>query len=203
MLAPRFRLYRFLTLSILLFCVVFIPACTRSENNNTERTPVLSGPPSTTYPMPPLKGKSVSELGWELSDGEHNILSDYRGKVLVLDFYATWCGPCRQSVPHLIELQRRYEKDGLKIVGLNVGGPDDQERVSDFARELGIQYTLALPDDALISLLLSDSNSIPQTFIFDRNGELMKRFIGYGPASENEIGQVVESALKSPATQVN
>jgi thiol-disulfide isomerase/thioredoxin len=153
--------------------------------------------------MPPLKRKSVSQLGWELSDGEHNILSDYKGKVLVLDFYATWCAPCRQSVPHLIELQRRYEKDGLKIVGLNVGGPDDQERVSDFARELGIQYTLALPDDALISLLLSDSNSIPQTFIFDRNGELMKRFIGYGPASENEIGQVVESALKSPATQVN
>jgi peroxiredoxin len=103
----------------------------------------------------------------------------------------------------LIELQRRYEKDGLKIVGLNVGGPDDQEKVSDFARELGIQYTLALPDDALISLLLSDNNSIPQTFVFDRSGELKKHFIGYGPASEDEIGRTVESALKSPATQAN
>jgi thiol-disulfide isomerase/thioredoxin len=203
MMVARVRLYWSLTLSILLVCIAFTPACTSREGNKTERTPVLSGPPSTTYPMPPLNGKSVSELGWELSDGQHNILSDYKGKVLVLDFYATWCEPCRQSVPHLIELQRRYENDGLRIVGLNVGGPEDQEKVSDFARELGIQYTLALPDDALISLLLSDSNSIPQTFIFDRNGELKKHFIGYGPATEDEIGRIVESALESPATQAN
>jgi thiol-disulfide isomerase/thioredoxin len=203
MLVARVRLYWSLTPSILLVCIVFTPACTSRKNNKTEPTPVLSGQPSTTYPMPPLNRKSVSELGWELSDGQHNILSDYKGKVLVLDFYATWCGPCRQSVPHLIELQRRYENDGLKIVGLNVGGPDDQEKVSDFARELGIQYTLALPDDELIRLLLSGSDSIPQTFIFDRNGELRKRFIGYGPASEDQIGQIVESALKSPATQAN
>ena len=203
MIVARVRIYWSLPLSILLVCVVFEPACTSRKSNKTEPTPVLSGPANTTYPMPPLNGKSVSDLGWELSDGQHNILSDYKGKVLVLDFYATWCVPCRQSVPHLIELQRRYEKDGLEIVGLNVGGPDDQEKVSDFARELGIQYTLALPDDALISLLLSDSNSIPQTFIFDRNGELKKHFIGYGPTSEDEIGRIVESALKSPATQAN
>src|SRR5258708_18960208 len=139
--------------------------------------------------MPPMGRKSVAEMGWGLTDGTHNTLRDYEGKVLVLDFYATWCAPCRESVPHLIELQRRLENDGLKVIGLNVGGPEDLDKISDFARELGIQYTLALPDRDLASFLLSDNGSIPQTFVFDRKGVLVKRFIGYEQTTAKEISQ--------------
>src|SRR6266496_855031 len=199
MLVSRVRLDRSLALAILLLSVLMPAACTRKEAIKPKETPILSGPSNTTYPMPPLRGDSVTRLGWELSDGEHDVLADYKGKVLVLVFDATWCGPCRRSIPQLIELQQRYEKDGLKIVGLNVGGPDDLEKVSDFARELQIQYTLAVPDNALISLLLSDNGSIPQTFIFDRKGVLIKRLIGYGPANEEEIKRIVKCAINSSA----
>ena len=199
MLVSRVRLDRFLAFVILLLSVLSPVACTRSEPTKPQETPILSGPPNTAYPMPPLNGTSVAKMGWELSDGTHDILADYKGKVLVLDFYATWCGPCRRSIPQLIELQRRHERDGLKVVGLNVGGQEDLEKVSDFARELQIQYTLALPDNELISLLLSDNGNIPQTFIFDRKGLLIKRLIGYGPANEEEINRIVEGALRSPA----
>src|SRR6266850_2738960 len=199
MLLTRLRSNQLPALAMLLLSVIMPTACTRNDPGLSGETPVGSRPPNTAYPMPPRKGKSVTQMGWDLAGGEHNVLQDYKGKVLILDFYATWCVPCRKSIPHLVELQRRYQKDGLEVVGLNVGGPDDQEKVSDFARAFGVQYTLAIPDDDLISFLLSDNGDIPQTFIFDRNGELMKRFIGYGEATGDDINRIVDEALKSSA----
>jgi len=199
MLFTRLRSNHVTALAMLLLSVVVPTSCSHKESEFAGETPVGSRAPNTAYPMPPRKGKSVNQMGWDLAGGEHNVLQDYKGKVLILDFYATWCVPCRKSIPHLVELQKRYEKDGLEVVGLNVGGPDDQEKVSDFARAFGVQYTLAIPDDDLISFLLSDNGDIPQTFIFDRNGQLMKRFIGYGEATADDINRIVEDALKSSA----
>src|SRR5262249_45885192 len=121
------------------------------------------------------------------------------GKVLVLDFYATWCVPCRDSVPHLIGLQKQYEDQGLKVIGLNVGGPGDEQQVPGFAKDMGIQYELAKPDEDLINLLLADSDAIPQTFVFDRQGNFVRHLIGYGPGSGEKLDAAVETALKTPA----
>lgn len=157
---------------------------------------MLSGAPNSTYPMPPLKtGESSAGMGWALADGQTAKMSDYRGKVLVLDFYATWCAPCRQSIPHLVELQQRSGPQGLQVVGLNVGGVDDYPKVAGFANEFRIQYPLGIPDKALTDLFLSDNDSIPQTFVFNRNGELIKRFIGYGAAMPEQLEQVIQTAL--------
>jgi hypothetical protein len=76
-----------------------------------------------------------------------------------------------------------------------VGGPEDLGKVSDFAKELKIQYPLAIPDADLSQLLLGNDDAIPQTFVFDRNGQLVQHFIGAPTASE--IGAVVEGALQS------
>jgi thiol-disulfide isomerase/thioredoxin len=123
-------------------------------------------------------------------------MSEYKGKVVILDFYATWCAPCRDSIPHLVGLQKKYEEQGLIVVGLNVGGPGDEEEVPAFAKEFGIQYTLAQPDEELVHFLLAGSDSIPQTFVFDRQGQLVERLIGFGPSSGKLIDGAVESALK-------
>jgi len=144
-------------------------------------------------------------MGWVLpastNDQKHESgrgkISDYRGRVLVLDLYATWCAPCRESIPHLIALQRSYGEQGLQVIGLNVGGPDDRVKVADFAREFGIQYSLGFPDKSLEELLLSDNDSIPQTFVFDRKGEAVKRFIGYGESTAQELEQTIRSALEN------
>jgi len=119
--------------------------------------------------------------------------------VLVLDFYATWCEPCRDSIPHLIGLQKRYEAQGLQVVGLNVGGPEDLPKVPAFAKEFGIQYPLAIPDNDLVMFLMADSDAIPQTFVFDREGKLAERLIGFGPGDGERIDQAVEAALNIPA----
>jgi thiol-disulfide isomerase/thioredoxin len=137
-------------------------------------------------------------MGWNVANGNRSTVGQLQGKVLILDFYATWCLPCRESVPHLIGLQRRYEKD-LSVVGLNVGGPEDLEEVTNFANEFKIQYPLGVPDDELVRLLLADSDAIPQTFIFDRKGQLLERFVGFGATTGEEIDQVVEKAVQASA----
>ena len=180
---------------MLLSCVVTF-ACNSTDNSNT---PVISVPPPTTYPMPPLSGNSLLTMGWEQTDGKRVVFSDYKGKVLVLDLYATWCVPCRESIPHLIGLQKRFESSGLQVVGLNVGGPGDDQQVPAFAKELNIQYPLAKPDDDLVRFLMSDSDGIPQTFVFDREGKLVQRFIGFDAEQGELIDRAVASALETSA----
>jgi thiol-disulfide isomerase/thioredoxin len=171
------------------------------SSSNTGKEPVASGPPHTSLPMPPANGGTINNLGWTFEGGRRSVFADFRGKVLVLDFYATWCEPCRRSVPHLIDLQKKYENDGLHVIGLNVGGPGDEEKVPDFAKEFGIQYTLAQPDEELVTLLMSGTDAIPQTFVFDRQGQLAERLVGYGPNGGERIDNAVEAALKTPAPQ--
>lgn len=170
--------------------VGLMSSCTHQQPADTGATPVLSGPPNTTFPMPPLKASS--DIGWVLSDGKRATPADYQGHVLVLDFYATWCEPCRRSIPHLSALQERYGVKGVKIVGLNVGGAEDRIKVRDFAKELKVSYPLAFPDQALTDLFLSDNQEIPQTFVFGREGQLKGRFIGY----EDSTGDDLEKMLR-------
>ncbi|MDQ2977223.1 MAG: TlpA family protein disulfide reductase [Acidobacteriota bacterium] len=168
---------------------ITIGACSTKKSDDTTATPVLSAQPNTTYPMPPLKADS--EMGWVANDGRRARLADYQGKLLVLDFYATWCLPCRQSIPRLNALEQRYGPKGVQVIGLNVGGADDRIKVPAFARELGIQYPLGFPDKALTDLFLSDNPTIPQTFVFGRNGQLVKRFIGYDEATGTELEKII------------
>ena len=150
--------------------------------------------------MPPTgRAASLANMGWQSTDGKRSVFSEYKGKVLVLDFYATWCVPCRDSVPHLIGLQKKYEDQGLVVVGLNVGGEDDLPKVPEFAKEFGIQYTLGIPDEDLVTFLLADSDAIPQTFVFDRQGQLVQRFTGFGPETGVYLDAAVETGLKIPA----
>ena len=187
-----------LCVKILLCSLPLITGC--NSNDPTSKTPVISGAPAgTTHPMPPANGVSINNMGWESNDGKRSVFSEYKGKVLVLDFYATWCVPCRDSVPHLIELQKKYEDKGLVVVGLNVGGPGDEQEVPAFAKEFGIQYTLAKPDEDLVTFLLSDYDVIPQTFVFDRQGQLIERFIGFGSGTGARIDAAVEDGLQTPA----
>jgi thiol-disulfide isomerase/thioredoxin len=161
-------------LAIAAFIVVVL-SCHRSPNSSAPIAPNASG--------------------WELESGQRAKVSDYKGKVLLLDFYATWCDPCRAETPHLVELHQRFAAQGLQIVGLNVGGEDDHAEVPAYAKEFGIQYPLAIPDDEFIDQYMGLNQNIPQSFLIDRQGRLVKRFVGFGSASAAELDRIVESTL--------
>lgn len=187
-------------LAVVVVCgVMVLASCNATDVKvSDKKTPVISSPPgNTTYPMPPIETSSINNMGWTDSDGKRSLFSEFKGKVLVLDFYATWCTPCRKSIPHLIGLQNKYGEQGLQVIGLNVGGPEDQEKVPGFARELGIHYPLAVPDEELVAFMLSDIDSIPQTFVFNREGLLAERVIGFGPSTAARIDEAIETAIKT------
>jgi thiol-disulfide isomerase/thioredoxin len=188
---------KLLRLAAVVGLAISISACWGQKPTDNEAKSVLSGSPSATLPMPPIEART--QLGWVLNDGKRVTLADYHRKVLVLDFYATWCAPCRQSIPRLSALEQNYGAQGLQIVGLNVGGPDDRIKVADFAKDLNIQYALGFPDKALTDFLLSDNQTIPQTFLFSRDGQLIKRFIGYNEGTGTELEKdIVEEVSSQP-----
>jgi hypothetical protein len=96
-------------------------------------------------------------------------------------------------------MQKKYAEQGLSVVGLNVGGPGDEQQVPAFAKAFNIQYPLAKPDEELVSFLLADNDDIPQTFVFDRKGQLVQRFVGFGSETGKYLDSAVETALKTSA----
>lgn len=119
-------------------------------------------------------------------DGRELTLSRYRGRVLVLDFWASWCPPCRDEVPVLVELARQYEGRGVEVVGLSLEDPEeDIETVKAFLKKYNVTYTVGFATNEMFSTLAGEGDlPIPQTFIFDRDGLLRAHLIGFDPVSD-------------------
>ena len=163
-----------------------------------------SQPPRTNLPMPPVepahRASAAAPRGaWTQLDGRRAALEDYRGQVVVLDFWATYCPPCREEIPHLVKLQKQHGPKGLKVIGLNVGGEEDQPKIPEFVKLYGIQYQLADPDDDTVRLFLADNDAIPQTFVLDRRGRLVRHFVGYDGEVAAELERAVAEALDDKA----
>lgn len=105
-------------------------------------------------------------------------ISQWRGKVVVVNFWATWCEPCREEIPEFIKLQRQFGDQGLVFVGIAV---DDRERVAAFSREIGINYPVLVGDLQAMKLAGTAGNrqgALPFTAIIDRNGSLIGTKLG-------------------------
>jgi thiol-disulfide isomerase/thioredoxin len=157
--------------------------------------------PVTNQPLPPTK--AVEEMTWAVMDtkttleGNINKLKDFQGKVVILDFWATYCGPCIEEIPHLKELQKKYGKENLEVVGLHVGGGNDRPSVPAFVEKLKIDYTLGIPEDELIRFVFGSTDDIPQTAIFDRKGKMVKKITGFSPQIKKDLDAAVEQAINS------
>jgi peroxiredoxin len=110
-------------------------------------------------------------------DGRSVRLSDYKGKAVVLDFWATWCAPCRASLPHLNEVQGRFSKQGLVVLGISVDDAEPAE-VRQFADKLGLKFRMAMADERVLDLY-GPIRTIPTTFFINRKGEVTRRVVGY------------------------
>lgn len=180
-----------------------------SKKNAMSKTETPSGskPPRTNLPMPPVATSHGNEAepasaapagAWTQLDGRRATLEDLRGQVVVLDFWATYCPPCREEIPHLVRLQKQFGPQGLKVIGLNVGGEDDRPKVPEFVREYKIQYQLADPEDETVQrFLLTDD--IPQTFVIDRQGRVVEHVVGFDETVAAQLESAITRALAAKA----
>ena len=108
-------------------------------------------------------------------NGQQIHLSDYRGKVVLLDFWATWCDPCREEVPHLVELQNKYRDRGLQIIGISMD--DDAEPVRDFYQRFNMNYSVVM-GNATTGEAYGGVLGLPIAFLIDRDGRVYSKHIG-------------------------
>ncbi len=149
--------------------------------------------PQTNVPLPP--SKPIGEMSWTTLEGKEQKLKDLQGKVIVLDFWATYCPPCLEEIPHLNYLQTKYGAENLQIVGLNVGGEEDHPKIPAFVEKLKINYVLAIPEDALMQFVFAGQSEIPQTTVFDRNGKLVEKFVGFDLTIKNRLDKAIEQTV--------
>jgi len=183
-------------LSLLLFFAACAPAPVEVGRSETPKGRTA---PPTSFPMPPTTASNgaLNAQSFTLLDNQQAKLSDYLGQVVVLDFWATFCAPCVEEAPHLDALQKRFAAQGLQVIGLNVGGPDDHPGIPEFVERLKINYKLGIPEPEMTNLYMGSNNSIPQTIVFDRKGRIVKHFVGYDQATSAELERTVEATVTS------
>jgi thiol-disulfide isomerase/thioredoxin len=127
--------------------------------------------------------QNLMQTSIKLLNGKKKRFSDYSGKVLVVDLWATWCGPCRQEIPHLVEIAKQYKSKGVEVIGLTNEDPArDLQLVKDFAKEFRINYPIGWADVPMQIGLMNGRGGIPQTLIIGRDGRIRNHFIGFSAA---------------------
>ncbi|NBO64853.1 MAG: TlpA family protein disulfide reductase [Acidobacteria bacterium] len=143
-----------------------------------------SSPSKSTSSTAPIREISddLREADLHLISGSKKTVGDYEGKVLILDLWATWCGPCRQEIPHLVEMADSYRERGVEVLGLTTEDPlADLILVRSFAERFRINYEVGFAGDNVASEIMRGRNGIPQTLIIDRKGMVRKHFVGFHP----------------------
>ncbi len=124
-------------------------------------------------------------------------LASYAGKVLLVNLWATWCGPCRLETPELVKLHKEFHSQGLEVVGLSTENADDSaDSVREFVHNYNVDYRVGWSGPQVAIALMQGRDAIPQSFIISRDGRVIKRFIGFNPiTTPDQIRDAVQEAL--------
>jgi thiol-disulfide isomerase/thioredoxin len=155
-------------------------------------------PPS---PAPTPLDSKINEFSIRMLDGGDAKMADLIGnnKVVLINFWATWCRPCRIEIPELIAIQRDFKEKGVEVIGLTVEDLDMQEGVKSFVEREKINYKIGFsPEEVFILFNGADPGGvIPQTFIFDRSGKLVDRLKGFRRDFRDRVEGALNHALNN------
>jgi thiol-disulfide isomerase/thioredoxin len=203
---PIAALGLFIALSITLSSVSSCTGDQRSSVNNANINGIAAEPVAspassvdpTVYPQLPY---GLAYADFELLDGTKFKVSDKKGKVVLLNIWGTWCGPCRAEMPTLVALQNKYKDKGLEIIGLNIGDgeglPETNDQITKFVEQMQLNYTIARSTNANTREFykVTKAEVVPQSLLVDREGRLRGVFIGGGgrifASLEDTIGKIM------------
>jgi peroxiredoxin len=140
-----------------------------------------------------LKSAAAPDFTLESLDGQSMRLSDFRGKAVLLNFWATWCGPCKIEMPWFVDLQNQYGSQGLQIVGVAM---DDsaKEDIDKFVKEMGVNYPVLIGKEA-VGDAYGGVPALPESFFISRDGKIMDKFIGL--RGKAEVEEAIKKALET------
>jgi len=157
------------------------------------RVPSAIGAPLSSSPSP-REGFLAPDFTLDTLQGEKVTLSHLRGKIVVVNFWATWCLPCRKETPALEKAYEQYEDSGIVILGVNLTNQDSVSDVESFVQEFKLTYPILLDRDGSVSNLYQ-IEGLPTTFFINREGIIRTVIVG-GPMSETFIRSKMETLLK-------
>lgn len=156
----------------------------------------LNGPDSRTANLPVVPSV-VFDTEMRAANGDPIKLKNYSGKVLFVNLWATWCGPCRMETPELVRLHKEYQARGVEFIGLTTEDPNTSaQKVRDFLTQYGVDYHIGWATREVALTLMDGKATIPQSFIITRDGRLFRKIDGFHPRrTPPELRKALEEAL--------
>jgi thiol-disulfide isomerase/thioredoxin len=176
-------------------------SCNSTDESSKRET---SQPKAATNPARPAPETAMTTLPDTVRDAEMRAVSgapiklgDYSGKVLVVNLWATWCGPCRSEIPELVKLYQEFHPKGLEVVGLSTENPDaSAQGVQKFVSDFNMNYRVGWATPEVATTLMQQRNAIPQSFVISRDGRVLTRFVGFNAVETPvKLRKAVEEAL--------
>jgi thiol-disulfide isomerase/thioredoxin len=199
----------FTVLVLALIAAFGISSCSSSDERRSNPTgPAVATDRKAPNPaVPPARNAapapvtmlpaSVTEVELRALSGAPIKLSNYAGKVLLVNLWATWCGPCRQETPELVKLNKEFRSQGLEVIGLSTENADDStEQVREFVHTYNVDYRVGWSGNQVAVALMQGRDAIPQSFVISRSGRIVKRFVGFNAlATPDQIREAIQEAL--------
>lgn len=154
---------RFIKIAVIAIGIGFIYSYAIWDNAVSPAMAAVENKPAPNFKLKDIDGKDVK-------------LSDYKGKVVIVDFWATWCVPCKKEIPDFIDLQNKYKNQGFTFIGISVD-EDGAKVVKPFYKEMKMNYPVVLMDDK-IQEQFGGIRGYPTTFLIDQNGKIIKKYFG-------------------------
>ncbi len=178
---------------LLLTTVVLLSGCGAKSDETSTPTPADETVASAS---PSYLGKTAPDFVLRTLDGKDFRMTDHRGEVVLINFWATWCGPCVVETPELVDLYNDLHEEGLTILGISLD-EEGFEVVAPFAEEFHVTYPIAV-DDGTVAEAFGGVYGLPTSYVIDKNGAIQQRFIGIFPTKE--MRPVLEEMLQEPYT---
>jgi cytochrome c biogenesis protein CcmG/thiol:disulfide interchange protein DsbE len=159
--------------------LLFLAGCENKKEENKQQ--VQNVQQQATQVQAPAENSSAAKApDFEVNDlsGKKIRLSDYKGSVVFLDFWASWCGWCKIEIPFFSDMYNKYKDKGLVIIGIATS--DRDERVSAFVNSYKMTYPVVMAKDEIVSAY-GGIRGLPTTFVIDKNGNIARQYVGYRP----------------------